>query len=133
MKSELHNQVNNFLTKNTTLLLYPKLDSKKLVQTQSRVLTTKVARLLMNLGHGAALYKLRFKCEERGVHLIVPSEAYTTKTCICGAQNDIGSSKLYTCSHCGYKMDRDLHGAQNVMLRTVFMQVGQVGAQCCEG
>lgn len=40
----------------------------------------------------------------------------TTKYCPnCGALNDIGTSRTYTCS-CGYTNDRDIHAAKNVKM-----------------
>ena len=120
LKQELHNQVNNYLVKHSTLLLYPKLDTKRLSSSEHRTLTTKVVRKMMNLGHGAALDKLRNKCKERGVQLIVAAEEYTTQTCpLCGALNSCDHARQYHCRPCGYHMDRDLNGSENVLLKAV--------------
>lgn len=120
LKQELHNQVNNYLVKHSTLLLYPKLDTKRLSSSENRTLTTKVVRKMMNLGHGAALDKLRNKCVERGVRLIVAAEEYTTQTCpLCGALNSCDQARQYHCRPCGYHMDRDLNGSENVLLKAV--------------
>lgn len=54
-KNELHHQTNNFICKFSTLIIYPKLDSKNLTLKNNRKLRTKTARSLMNLGHGKAL------------------------------------------------------------------------------
>jgi transposase len=132
MKRELHNQVNNFLTKNTTLLLYPKLESQRLAQHDTRSLTTKETRKMMNLGHCGAFVKLRQKCLERGVRMIEPNEAYTTKTCpLCGRLNECDRHRMYHCHACNYHVDRDLHGSANVLLKYVhsFRVLGSVGAQ----
>lgn len=119
LKQELHNQVNNFLTKNFSLILYPKLDTQKLTLRERRTLTTKTVRKMLNLGHCSAFEKAKHKALERGVALLDPSEAYTTKTCsVCGKIQCCGNDRVYRCE-CGYVAERDLHGAQNVLLRSI--------------
>lgn len=118
-KNELNHQTNNFICKFSTLIIYPKLDSKNLTLKCSRNLRTKTARSLLNLGHGKALELLKTKVLERGCQLMIPTEAYTTQTCSkCGHLNKCGNDRIYKCS-CGYRAERDLHGAQNVLLSCI--------------
>lgn len=118
-KNELHHQTNNFICKYTSLIIYPKLDSKNLTLKINRKLRTKTARSLLNLGHGKALELLKTKVIERGCQLMIPTEAYTTQTCCnCGLLNKCGSDRIYKCE-CGYRAERDLHGAQNVLLSCI--------------
>lgn len=120
LKQELHNQANNFVTTRSSLVVYPKLDTGRLVMKERRTLTTKAARSLLSLGHCTAYAKLVNKCLERGVTLMTPSEAYTTKTCgCCGTQSECTKDRMFTCSGCGYRAERDLNGAQNILLCTV--------------
>jgi putative transposase len=119
MKHELHNQVNNFVAKKSSLILYPKLDAKKLTRQDTRQLTTKTARSLLNLGHCTALEKLQIKCLEHGSLLLIPSEAYTTQTCsCCGKRNLCTNDRLFIC-RCGYIAERDLNAGQNILLRSL--------------
>lgn len=118
-KSELHHQTNNFICNYSTLIIYPKLDSKNLTLKTNRKLRTKTARALLNLGHGKALSLLKTKVKERGCQLMIPTEAYTTQTCSnCGHLNKCGGDRIYKCG-CGYRAERDLHGAQNVLLSCI--------------
>lgn len=115
-KNELHHQTNNFICNYSTLIIYPKLDSKNLTLKCERKLRTKTARALLNLGHGKALELLKTKVMERSCQLMIPTEAYTTQTCFkCGILNKCGVNRIYKCS-CGYSAERDLHGSQNVLL-----------------
>lgn len=119
LKNELHNQVNNIVAKSSTLVLYPRLASKDLSLKERRQLTTKTVRQMLNLGHCKAYDKLLIKCKEHGTELLTVSEAYTTKTCpCCGKLNHCSNDRIYKCS-CNYIAERDLNGAQNILLRNI--------------
>lgn len=118
-KKELHHQFNNFITKNYTLIICPKLDTQKLSLKERRTLRTKTVRSMLNLGHCGQHEKLIHKCKERNVEMISPSEAYTSKTCpMCGQRKDCTSNRMKVCD-CGYKAERDLNGALNILLRSI--------------
>ena len=118
-KKELRHQVNNFVVKSSTLILYPKLDTQKLTLKETRQLRTKTVRQMLNLGHCTAYEQLKFKCLEHGCKLLTVSEAYTTKTCpCCGELQACNNDRIYKCP-CGYKAERDLNGAQNILLRSI--------------
>lgn len=119
LKKELHHQVNNQVVKSSTLIVYPKLDTQRLTMKTKRQLRTKTVRQMLNLGHCTAYEQLKFKCLERGCLLLTVSEAYTTKTCpCCGELQACNNERIYGCS-CGYRAERDLHGAQNILLRSL--------------
>ena len=118
-KKELHHQVNNIIATSSSLVLYPKLDTQKLSMTERRVLRTKTVRQMLNLGHCTAYEHLKQKCVEHGTVLLTVSEAYTTKTCpCCGELNVCNNNRVFNCS-CGYTAERDLNGAQNILLRSL--------------
>jgi transposase len=119
LKTELHNQTNNIVAKSSSLVLYPKLNTKDLSIKEGRQLTTKTVRKMLNLGHCSAYEKLILKCKEHGTKLLTVSEAYTTKTCpCCGRLNTCSNERIYTCD-CNYKAERDLNGALNILLRSL--------------
>jgi putative transposase len=118
-KKELHHQFNNFITKKYTLIICPKLDTQKLSLKERRTLRTKTVRSMLNLGHCCQHDKLIHKCKERNIEMISPSEAYTSKTCpMCGQRKDCTSNRMKVCD-CGYKAERDLNGALNILLRSI--------------
>ena len=120
-KNELHNQFNNFVTKHYTMIICPKLDTQKLSLKERRQLRTKTVRSMLNLGHCNAHNKLIDKCRERGVEMLSPSEAYTSKTCpSCGDVKQCTNSRLKVCQKCNYIAERDLNGALNILLRSLY-------------
>lgn len=58
------------------------------------------------------------KCAEYGVKLIRSNEAYTSKTnSFNGEVFNVGSRKCF--KYDGIKIDRDINGARNIMLRAM--------------
>lgn len=118
-KKELHNQSNNLISKSATLILYPKLETKKLSLKENRQLKTKTVRKMLNLGHCDAFNKLKNKCLENGSLLIKVEEDYTSQTChCCGNLNKCNDERIFKCS-CGYKAERDLNGSLNILLKNI--------------
>jgi transposase len=52
-------------------------------------------------------------------HVEIVDEAFTSKTCgRCGKlHQQLGGQKVFACSRCPYRVDRDLNGARNIYLR----------------
>ena len=92
-----------------------------MIRKNNRFLRTKEVRSLLCLSHYEFRTKLVHKSRERGVEAMVVNEAWTSKTCTgCGEINkDLGGSEEYDCSKCNNKIDRDLNGARNILLRTI--------------
>ena len=74
---------------------------------------------MLSLGHFKFLEKLKFKCKEFQRNLIITSEEHTSKTCgNCGIVNyNLGSKHLFKCSSCEVKIDRDINGARNILIK----------------
>lgn len=62
--------------------------------------------------------------------VVLPRAAATTKTCVCGGRNDVGLNRLYSCTTCGYAMDRDVHAARNMILLGESNTLGTKGSAC---
>jgi len=73
--------------------------------------------------HALSHYKFRQileqKTKEYGCTVKYVCEAYTSKTCGgCGVKNEkLGGSKVFKCSNCGFKIDRDVNGARNILMK----------------
>lgn len=119
LQSELHNKVIKWLTDTYDTVLMPKLDTRRISAKNNRVLHTKSVRRMSALAHGKFLARLKTKAIERDVHVVAPSEAYTTKTCgECFTQNhSIGAKKEWQCGKCTSVNFRDINAARNILLK----------------
>jgi transposase len=83
-------------------------------------LNKKVKYVLNTLSHFSFRQHLMEKSEEYGCELKVISEEYTSVTCTnCGHMSDNYKKRLKDCLYCNYKIDRDLNGARNILLKNL--------------
>ena len=60
------------------------------------------------------------KSKEYGTEIIDVTEEYTSKTCTnCGLQSCNYSKERVKQCDCGYKIDRDINGARNIMIKNI--------------
>ena len=61
--------------------------------------------------------KLQYKCYSKNVDYKEINEGCTSKCCCkCGNyKKDLGSAKVYNCTKCKMKIDRDVNGAKNIL------------------
>ena len=88
-----------------------------------QTLGKKDSRTMNTLSFFEFKQRLKFKCEERGVKLLIVNEAYTSKTCTrCGNVKTFmkrtRENRDYQCNECGLLLDSDLVGARNIYLKT---------------
>jgi len=64
---------------------------------------------------------LKNKCEEYGVKFKLVNEAFTTRTCgKCGGlNNNVGANRIFDCTKCNIRIDRDLNGARNILIKHI--------------
>ena len=115
LRKELHNQTINYLVSNFGKIILPPFKTQEMVQR----LSSKVARSMNTLAHYQFRLKLQNKCDSLNCQLIIKPEPYTSKTCTnCGnIKEDLGNSRIYSCTKCGIVLERDYNGARNIMLR----------------
>lgn len=68
-------------------------------------------------GWASFLHWLRVKAEEAGREVIEVNPAGTSQTCSscgCEVRKDL-SVRVHDCPHCGYKSDRDVNAARNIL------------------
>ena len=119
MITNLHYQSINYLTKNFQNIFLPYFDTNRISNHIERNINNKAVRKIMMLSHGMFRERLEHAVKTKQRNLFYVPEAYTTKTCpACGKQNDIGASKVHSCS-CGYKGDRDETAALNIFISTL--------------
>ena len=93
--------------------------SEMVEKTPKRVISKKTVRQMLELSHCQFRTKLIDYAKTKQVEVVLVTEEYTTQACgSCGKRNNVGGSKKYACE-CGYAMDRDLHGARNICIKTL--------------
>ena len=69
---------------------------------------------------------LTYKLEYEGISLEKVNEAYTSQTCpVCGKRKKV-SSRNFVCK-CGYKEHRDIHGAKNILSKSIYGEFRDMG------
>ncbi len=119
IKSELHNKCIQYLTTNFGKIIIPPFDT----QGMAGKFNSKLARSLYNLSYYKFQSKLKNRCNEYDIDLVIRPEYYTSKTCTkCGCiKHDLKlTDRIYKCTSCGIKIDRDINAARNILLRNNF-------------
>jgi putative transposase len=84
--------------------------------------TRNQAQRLSNWSFGKVKKYLEYKLAMMGIQLHKTNEAYTSQTCpVCKKRRKV-SSRKYHCS-CGYKEHRDVHGARNILSRSLYGEI----------
>lgn len=116
---ELHHKTALFLVKNFDIILLPTFETSEMVQKFTRKIKSKTVRNLMTFKHFKFKNFLKHKSIEYGKKVVDVCEAYTSKTHPeTGELINIGSAKTIKLLN-GNRVDRDLSGARNILLRAL--------------
>ena len=117
---QLHKSTAKYLTDNFKHILLPETNISNMVKSYKRKINKTTVRGLLCLSHFKFRERLKQLAKRTGNNVIEVSEAYTSKTCgSCGYMDEnLGGKKTFECS-CGYKCDRDIHGARNIYIRAI--------------
>jgi transposase len=117
MVNDLHYKAITKLMKYPTIYI-PKLTTKRMLE--ENTLTGSTKRLLQMESHGKLIRRLQEKAEEKGVKIELVTEFMTTKTCSsCFTINDPKANKIYKCSECNSKCDRDMNASKNIYMQVI--------------
>ena len=116
--NDLHWKTCNYLCRSFDTIFLPEFNVSDMVEkTSKRVISKKTVRKLLNLSHCQFRERLQSYAKTKHRNVVLMSEAYTTKTCgVCGKTQNVGGDTVFKCD-CGYNMDRDFHGARNLVIR----------------
>jgi transposase len=117
IKNDMHWQLAAYLSTRHSAVFFQKPDLREWTKTQRANGSVRLAAS----GMGLFLERLKEACAKRGTWLPDVDENYTTKTCsACGAVKwDVGSAEVFECDYCHAKMDRDVNGAKNMLLKHI--------------
>ena len=74
---------------------------------------------MLGLSHYKFSEKLKYLATTIKNTLVLScDESFTTQLCSsCGNINNVGKNKIYKCDNCKIKVDRDLNGAKNILIK----------------
>jgi transposase len=86
---------------------------------RERVIRSSTARAMLAQAHFKFKVLLRYKLARVGGRLVDCEEEYTSKTCSsCGTVNDtLGGDRVFRCSACHVRLDRDVNAARNILIK----------------
>lgn len=117
--NNLHWETINFLCKNFKTIIISYFNIKSMTNKLTRNINNKAVRNMLSLSHYAFKMKLISRAEINGNEIIFLDESYTSKTCgKCGTlKENLRGNKIFKCDSCGLKIDRDINGSRNIMIR----------------
>lgn len=127
--NDMHKKASGLLLENYDLIVLPKLRTKTILKRENG-LGKLINRKINIISHGKFHDYISWKAKMMGKIVVDQNEAFTTKTCYqCGFLNDIGSSKIYSCAHCGHQSDRDIQSSLNILTKFMgsYTSTGQWG------
>lgn len=145
---ELHNKTALFLCKTYDRVLIPRFETQQMVRNNYKTkdelnkikeehgeeemkkrlreiykkkrLSGRVKFVLNMLSHFRFRQHLMNKGNEYGCQISEVTEEYTSKTCTnCGVMSNKYTKREKSCDKCGYKIDRDLNGSRNILIKNV--------------
>ena len=120
---DVHWKAIKFLLEKYNNIILPPFQVSQMVKRANRRIRSKTARSMLTWRHYDFKQRLLQKAKMCEANVYIMGEEYTTKTCTnCMQINErIGGNKVFYCSKCQVKVDRDLGGARNIFLKNVLI------------
>jgi putative transposase len=116
--NELHWKAISFLIENYDVIILPEFKVSQMLKSKKLSKITK--RLMAMYSFFQFRQKLQFKCNLYNKKLIIVDESYTSCTCSrCGELNYMQGKEIYNCSSCNLKIDRDVAGSRNILIKNI--------------
>jgi len=133
---DLHNKTAKYLCEKYDNIIIPKFETSKMIKnkysntninkeemkriSKMNKLNKKVKFVLSNLSHFKFRQYLAHKCAEYDCQLLEVTEEYTSKCCSrCGFLSDNYVKREKICPYCNLKINRDINGSKNILLKTL--------------
>ena len=118
---DVHWKTASYLCNNFKHIIIPPFKVSQMVLRGKRQIGRKTVRGMLSWSHYAFRERLLYKASLTGCEVHVLGEEYTTKVCThCGFYNpNIKGNKKIVCPCCGVKIDRDVAGARNILLKNI--------------
>ena len=118
---DVHRKACSWLCATYDTIALPRFDTGGIVRRKGRRLTRGTVRSMLRWAHYRFRQRLLSKAATRGVRVELITEEWTSKTCGTCARlhHALGGSKHFRCPSCGWRCDRDVNGARNIMLKAL--------------
>ena len=115
--TDFHFKTIKFLMDNYDVIILGKLNVQSLMSMKKQSKSNK--DMFQFLSHFLFRQRLLMKTSVTHHKVIIQDESYTTQACVqCGfLDKNVGSSEVYNCPKCNFKMGRDISGAANILLK----------------
>lgn len=119
---DLHWKTIKYLTHNYETILLGDMSAKGIVKKNNSVLRDSQKTACLRTKYYVFRQRLEYKCSVYNVNYKLVDEKRTSKTCSnCGNYNEnLGAAKIYYCKKCNCMMDRDINGARNIYIRSLY-------------
>jgi len=113
---DLHWKTIKYLCKNYKTVILGEICTQSILRGKLHGMTK---RVLQSLSHYKFHQRLNYKSKLNKTIYKRVREDYTSKTCgKCGnIDKNLGGKKVYNCKKCGIKIDRDVNGSRNILLK----------------
>lgn len=117
---ELHWKSINYLTSNYKTILLGDMSAKSIVR-KNGILNKYMKLSCLRTRFYDFRKRLEYKCKLKSIKYLLVDEYYTSKICSkCGNYNDkLKGEKIYDCSGCSIKIDRDINACRNILIKTL--------------
>jgi putative transposase len=116
--SELHWKSISYLVKHYDTIILPDFRTQQMLR--SKTLSKMTKRIMSMYSFHVFKERLTYMCKRYNKTLYIVDESYTSCTCgSCGYVNPKSSNEKFTCKICNVKMDRDVNGARNILIKNV--------------
>jgi transposase len=118
---ELHYKSALYLCLNFDEIYLGKLSTKAITSNEKSNLCDFEKLYTYAISHFKFSTILKNKCEEYNVKFKLVDEAFTTRTCgKCAVlNNNVGANRIFNCTKCNIRIDRDLNGARNILIKHI--------------
>lgn len=117
LTKELHYKSALFICRTFDNIYLGKLSTKGITSRKNKMSSLE-KEFTYALSHDKFRNILTNKAQEYRRNLFIVDESYTSKACgCCGKLTNVGLSRVYNCSSCNSKLDRDLNAARNILIK----------------
>ena len=121
LQKELHYKLANYMCNNYENIYISKLTKENdIIKKKNRCINKSVVRNMVVLGHCKFIERLKTKAEEfTKTKVNIIEEHYTSQECLQCRKRTKTKQEIYKCCYCHYKVDRDILGSVNILLKNV--------------